>query len=45
MSKEFGLDWQKYGYKRMNDFIMIMQIQNKMSIHNSKQSKHGNSKR
>jgi len=28
MSKEFGLDWRKYEYHRMKEFILIMAIEN-----------------
>lgn len=29
MSEKFGLDWQKYDYQRMQDFILIQNIINK----------------
>lgn len=30
MSKEFGLDWKKYDYERMSDFMLIAQIEANM---------------
>jgi len=30
MSEKFGLDWKKYGNGRMNDFITISSIKNKL---------------
>ena len=31
MSEKFGLDWKKKRSKRMNEFIMIMSIENKLN--------------
>lgn len=28
MSKVFGLDWEKYSYKRMNEFIFMISCEN-----------------
>ena len=39
MSKEFGIDWKLYEASRVNDFLLIMAIEN--DLNNKRNAKHG----
>jgi hypothetical protein len=41
MSEKFGLDWKKYSNKRMNDFIIIASIRNKLENEQGKKISKG----